>query len=38
GHGPGVTTIISAKPGKIVPKSDPYANIAYYLGIRQRPS
>ncbi len=37
GHGPGVTTIMSAKPGKIAHKTDPYANIAYYLGIRERP-
>jgi len=37
GHGPGVTTILSAKPGKIVPKIDPDANIAYYLGIREKP-
>ncbi len=37
GHGPGVTTIMSAKPGKIVTKTDPYSNIAYYLGIRERP-
>ncbi len=37
GHGPGVTTIMSAKPGKIATKQDPHANIAYYLGIRDRP-
>jgi len=37
GHGPGVTTIMSAKPGKIATKIDPHANIAYYLGIRKRP-
>lgn len=37
GHGPGVTTILSAKPGKIFPKIDPDANIAYYLGIKKKP-
>jgi len=37
GHGPGVTTIMSAKPGKIVTKIDPDANIAYYLGIKEKP-
>jgi hypothetical protein len=37
GHGPGVTTIMSAKPGKIVTKIDPDANIAYYLGTREKP-
>jgi len=38
GHGPGVTTIMSAKPGSIVTKHDPDANIAYYLGIKKKPS
>lgn len=38
GHGPGVTTILSAKPGKIVPKKNPHANIAYYLGIKEKPN
>jgi hypothetical protein len=33
GHGPGVTTILSAKPGVIQPKTDPQANITKYLGI-----
>jgi len=37
GHGPGVTTIMSARPGKIVTKIDPDANIAYYLGTREKP-
>lgn len=37
GHGPGVIPILSAKPGKIVTKIDPDANIAYYLGIREKP-
>ena len=36
GHGPGVTTILSAKSGKIVTRIDPDANIAYYLGIREK--
>ena len=34
GHGPGVTTILSAKPGKISTRIDSEANIAYYLGIK----
>ncbi len=38
GHGPGVNPIISAMPGRIKVKIDPNANIAYYLGIRQRPN
>jgi hypothetical protein len=37
GHGPGVTTLLSAKPGKIVTKINPHANIAYYLGLREKP-
>lgn len=37
GHGPGVTTLLSAKPGKIVTRIDPHANIAYYLGLREKP-
>ena len=37
GHGPGVTTLLSAKPGRIVTKIDPNANIAYYLGLREKP-
>jgi len=36
GHGPGVTTILSAKLGKIVTKIDPDANIAYYLGMKKK--
>ncbi len=36
GHGPGVTTIMSAKPGKIITKINPDANIAYYLGIKEK--
>jgi hypothetical protein len=38
GHGPGVNPIISAMPGRIKVKIDPNANIAYYLGVRQRPN
>jgi len=34
GHGPGVTTIMTSSNGKIIPKIDPKANIAYYLNIR----
>lgn len=37
GHGPGVDPIMSAFPGKIKTKIDPDANIAYYLGIREKP-
>ena len=37
GHGPGITTIMSALPGKIDTVLDPYANIAYYLGIKKKP-
>ena len=37
GHGPGVTTILSSKDGTIVPEIDPHANIAYYLGVKERP-
>lgn len=33
GHGPGVTTILSSKDGTIVPRKDPEANIAKYLGV-----
>lgn len=35
GHGPGVTTIMTSKTGKIAPVTDKKANIAYYLGIRK---
>ena len=34
GHGPGITTILSSKDATIVPKIDPSANIANYLGIK----
>ena len=34
GHGPGVTTLLTAKGGEIEPLLDPAANIANYLGIR----
>lgn len=37
GHGPGVTTILSALPGRIKPRIGPHANVAYYLGIREKP-
>lgn len=37
GHGPGVTPILSAAPGRIKTKIDPNANTAYYLGIRPTP-
>lgn len=35
GHGPGVTTILSSKAGRIAPVVDKRANIANYLGIRK---
>lgn len=35
GHGPGVTTILSSKAGRISPMVDKRANIANYLGIRK---
>jgi len=38
GHGPGVDPILSALPGKIKVKLDPYANTAYYLGIKDKPT
>jgi hypothetical protein len=37
GHGPGVTTVLSALPGRIETRIDPHANAAYYLGIREAP-
>ena len=36
GHGPGVTAIMSAKSGMIVPKINPDANIGCYLGIKEK--
>jgi hypothetical protein len=38
GHGPGLDPIISALPGRVDIKIDPDANIAYYLGIKEKPS
>jgi hypothetical protein len=32
-----VTTILSSKDDTIVPKIDPNANIAYYLGVKEKP-
>lgn len=34
GHGPGVTTLMTSPSGRIVPKIDPKANIAYLLKLR----
>lgn len=34
GHGPGVTTLLTSRSGKIVPKIDPNANIAKILKLR----
>ncbi len=36
GHGPGLNPVLSALPGKIEVKIDPEANIAYYLGLKQK--
>jgi len=38
GHGPGLNPVLSALPGRIKTKIDPHANVAYYLGIRAKPS
>ena len=38
GHGPGLNTILAALPGRIKLKIDPYANTAYYLGIKEKPA
>lgn len=38
GHGPGLNPILSALPGRIKVKIDPHANIAYYLGIKEKPA
>ncbi len=37
GHGPGLNPVLSALPGKIKTVIDPYANTAYYLGIKSKP-
>ncbi len=37
GHGPGLNPIMADLPGKIKTKIDPHANVAYYLGIRDKP-
>jgi hypothetical protein len=34
GHGPGVTTLLTSRSGKIVPKIDPDANIAKILKLK----
>jgi len=34
GHGPGVTTLFTSSTGKIIPKIDSKANIAYILKLR----
>jgi hypothetical protein len=38
GHGPGVLDLMSSRSGGIVTREDPDANIAWRLGIRERPS
>jgi Domain of unknown function (DUF4438), N-terminal/Domain of unknown function (DUF4438), C-terminal len=35
GHGPGVTTLITSAPGKIIPRLNPKANIASILKLRE---
>jgi len=37
GHGPGINVVLSALPGKINIRIDSEANIAYYLGIKEKP-
>ena len=37
GHGPGLNPVLAALPGKIKLKIDPNANMAYYLGIKEKP-
>ncbi len=37
GHGPGVASVLSAPPGRIRTRTEPNANAAYYLGIREAP-
>jgi hypothetical protein len=37
GHGPGVNPILSTKEGRLATRIDPHANIAYYLGLREKP-
>ncbi len=35
GHGPGVTTLLTANDGEIAPRLDPRANLALLLGLRE---
>ncbi len=35
GHGPGVTPIMTCRESILVPKIDPHANIAFYLGTKK---
>jgi len=37
GHGPGMTTLLTANRGEIKPVLDPGANLACYLGVRKPP-
>jgi len=37
GHVPGVDPIIAAMTGRIRTRIDPDTNVAYYLGIREKP-
>lgn len=37
GHGPGLNPVLSALPGKIKTRLDPNSNVAYVLGIREKP-
>ncbi|MFC2167794.1 DUF4438 domain-containing protein [Acidobacteriota bacterium] len=38
GHGPGLNPVLAALPGKIKLKIDPNAKMAYYLGIKTKPT
>ncbi len=37
GHGPGLNPVLSALPGKIKTRLDPNSNVAYAMGIREKP-
>jgi Domain of unknown function (DUF4438) len=38
GHGPGVLDLLTCRDGAIIPLPDPEANIAWRMGLRERPS
>ncbi len=37
GHGPGLNPVLSALPGRIKTRLDPNSNVAYAMGIREKP-